>query len=58
MDLDYDLRLRLAVFEHVDRLRRAGGGVVASKQLNEGIRFEGRRVPIGISRRASSGRRC
>ena len=22
-DLDYDLRLRLAVFEHVERLRRA-----------------------------------
>ena len=46
MELDYDLRLRLAVFEHVDRLRRAGGGVVASQQLNEGLRFEGRRVPI------------
>ena len=46
MDLDYDLRLRLAVFEHVDRLRRAGGGVVASKQLNVGIHYEGRRVPI------------
>ena len=45
-DLDYDLRLRLAVFEHVDCLRRAGGGVVASRELNEGIRFEGRRVPI------------
>ncbi|MGH7476970.1 MAG: HNH endonuclease [Longimicrobiales bacterium] len=46
MDLDFDLRLRLAVFEHIDRLRRDGGGVVAAARLNEGIIFEGERVPI------------
>lgn len=46
MDLDYDLRLRLALFEHVDRLRRELGGVVTSKRLNEGFEFEGRRIPI------------
>ncbi|HWV58456.1 MAG TPA: HNH endonuclease [Longimicrobiales bacterium] len=46
MDFDYDLRLRFAVFEHVDRLRRAGGGVVHARALNEGIVFEGERVPL------------
>ena len=46
MDLDYDLRLRLALFEHVDRLRRELGGVVTSARLNEGFEFERRRIPI------------
>jgi putative restriction endonuclease len=45
-DLDFDLRLRLAVFEHVLRLREAGGGVVTSAQLNQGISYEGLRLPI------------
>ncbi len=44
--LDFDLRLRLAVFAHVDNLRRKGGGVVTSAALNEGFTFEGERVPI------------
>ena len=46
MALDYDLRLRLALFEHVNRLRQQAGGVVTSAQLNEGFQFEGKRVPI------------
>jgi putative restriction endonuclease len=46
MDLDYDFRLRLALFEHVGRLRREMGGVVAATALNEGIEFEGQHVPI------------
>lgn len=46
MDLDYDLRLRLAVFDHVDGLQRDSGGVIPSARLNEGMRFEGRRIPI------------
>ncbi len=44
--MDHDLRLRLALFAHVDNLRREAGGVVTSVQLNEGFTFEGRRVPI------------
>jgi putative restriction endonuclease len=46
LDIDLDLRLRLAVFDHVDRLRRENGGVIPSARLNEGITFEGQRVPI------------
>jgi putative restriction endonuclease len=51
MDLDYDLRLRLALFEHIDRLRREAGGVVTSERLNEGFNFEGRRIPIWSQQR-------
>ena len=43
-DLDRDLRL--ALFGHVGRLRVAGGGVIASEVLNEGMVFQGVRVPI------------
>ncbi len=46
MPLDRDLRLRLALFDHVDRLRREHGGVIPSARLNEGFTFEGRRIPI------------
>ena len=46
MDLDYDLRLRLAVFNHIDRLQRESGGVVPSARLNEGMMFEGERIPL------------
>ena len=46
MQFDLDLQFRLAVFEHVHRLRAANGGVVTSQQLNAGITFNGRRVPI------------
>lgn len=46
MSHDFDMRLRHAVFDHVSRLRRAGGGVMTSHALNEGIVFEGERVPI------------
>lgn len=46
MSLDYDLRLRLAVFERIEQLRHEHGGLVPSHLLNEGIRFEGQRVPI------------
>lgn len=44
--LDLDLELRRATFAHVARLASAGGGLVSSAQLNEGIRFRGERVPI------------
>lgn len=46
MTLDYDLRLRLALFDHVDRLQRECGGVIPSTRLNEGMTFEGERIPI------------
>ncbi len=46
MSLDLDLELRLAVFDHVQRLAAAGGGVVPASALNEGLSFHGERVPI------------
>ena len=46
MELDRDLRLRLALFDHIARLRREGGGVISSAQLNLGFQFEGERVPV------------
>lgn len=51
MDLDSDLRLRLAVFDHVSRLRHEHGGVIPSGRLNEGLVFDGRRVPIWSQQR-------
>jgi putative restriction endonuclease len=61
MILDYDLRLRFAVLELIERLRREHGGLVPSNRLNEGIQFEGQRVPIwnqqrGIYKPATLGR--
>lgn len=44
--LDIDLELRLATFDHIERLARASGGLVSSVQLNEGLNFRGERVPI------------
>lgn len=44
--MDFDLRLRLALFQHIDRLRRESGGVVTSAQLGHGFAFEGERIPI------------
>ena len=49
--LDLDARLRLAVFAHVERLRRASGGVVSAADLNLGMDFEGQRVPIWSQQR-------
>jgi putative restriction endonuclease len=46
MSLDADLAFRLAVFEHVGRLRDANGGVLTAAALNEGIIFQGQRVPM------------
>lgn len=43
---ELDRELRLAVFAHVGRLRDAGGGVVRSERLNDGLIFQGKRVPI------------
>jgi putative restriction endonuclease len=51
MTPDYDLRLRLALFDHIDRLRRELGGVVTSARLNAGFEFEGRRIPIWSQQR-------
>lgn len=46
MSLDLDLELRLAVFDHVQRLSEASGGAVPARALNEGLVFHGDRVPI------------
>jgi putative restriction endonuclease len=46
MSLDLDLELRLAVFDHVQRLSQASGGAVPAHALNEGLIFHGERVPI------------
>jgi len=46
MSLDLDLELRLAVFDHVQRLAAASGGLVTAALLNEGLIFHGERVPI------------
>jgi putative restriction endonuclease len=61
MSFDYDLRLRFAAFERVDQLRREHGGLIPSGLLNEGIQFEGQRVPLwnqqrGIFKPAALGR--
>lgn len=41
-----DHLLRAALFAHIRALSHAGGGVVTSAQLNEGIQFEGKRQAI------------
>ncbi len=46
MPLDYDFELRLAVFAHVAALRDKGDGLVRASDLNNGIMFQGSRVPI------------
>jgi putative restriction endonuclease len=46
MSLDLDLELRLALFDHVQRLAALGGGLVQARLLNEGLSFHGDRVPI------------
>jgi putative restriction endonuclease len=42
--LDLDWRLRLAAFDALDRLRRAGDGVVTGGRLADGFEFEGERI--------------
>ena len=44
--LDFDARLRLAVFDRISQLRRASGGLVSARDLSLGIEFEGQHVPI------------
>jgi putative restriction endonuclease len=44
--LDFDARLRLAVFDRVTQLRRASGGLVSALDLSAGIEFEGQHIPI------------
>ena len=44
--MDRDLSLRLAVFDHVRRLRDLHGGLIPAGELNVGVQFEGERVPI------------
>jgi putative restriction endonuclease len=46
MSLDLDFEFRLALFDHVDRLAREGGGRIPSARLTDGIVFQGARVPI------------
>jgi putative restriction endonuclease len=46
MSLDLDLELRLAVFDHVQRLAAASGGLATAQMLNAGLTFHGERVPI------------
>jgi putative restriction endonuclease len=45
-NLDLDLELRFALFEHIQRLRERAGGVVSSADLSLGLSFRGQRVPI------------
>src|SRR5690606_11862083 len=45
MSNEFDMRLREAVFHHVSQLRRAGGGVVTAHALNQGLVFQGERIP-------------
>ena len=42
----YDLALRMALFEHVQRIADLNGGVVSSVQLAAGFQFGGDRIPI------------
>lgn len=49
--LDLDSRLLVAVFAHVEQLRRASGGVVTANDLEAGIQFDGQRVPIWSQQR-------
>lgn len=51
MEFDYDLRLRIALFDHIRKLQRDGGGVVTSEQLNQGMQFEGERIPVWSQQR-------
>jgi putative restriction endonuclease len=46
MNDEYDHALRVAVFDHVRKLRDAGGGVVTSRELNQRIQFRGESIPI------------
>jgi len=46
MNLDLDIELRLAVFDHVKRVADAAGGLVSAQALNLGLTFRGERVPI------------
>lgn len=57
---DMDRALRLALFDHVGRLRDELGGVVTAARLNDGMVFQGKSVPIwsqrqGIFKPASLG---
>jgi len=44
--LDLDWRLRLAAFHALDRLRKAGDGLVTGGQRTYGFEFEGERIPF------------
>jgi putative restriction endonuclease len=44
--LDFDWRLRLAVFDRVSSLKREPNDLVSARDLNLGIEFEGQHVPI------------
>ena len=46
MTLDLDLEVRVALFEHMERLKRAHGGLVPASALNTGMTFRGERLPI------------
>lgn len=45
-NLDSDTACRLAVFDHVGRMRDQHGGVIPSSVLDQGIVLDGERVPI------------
>jgi hypothetical protein len=44
--LDVDLEVRLALFDHVNRLRAVHGSVLPASALNAGMIFRGERLPI------------
>lgn len=49
--MDLDLRLRLAAFAELRRLREQGGQVVSHQQLEAGFEFEGERIRFKDDRR-------
>lgn len=46
MPLDLDLEVRVALFDHIERLRKAYGGLLPASVLNSGMTFRGTRLPI------------
>jgi putative restriction endonuclease len=46
MPLDMDLEVRVALFDHVERVGRAHGGILPAAELNAGMMFRGERLPI------------
>ena len=46
MSVDKDLQIRDAAMQRLEKLRRAGDGLVRARDLADGFLFEGERIPI------------